>query len=681
MKFTIDIDTGGTFTDGFFTYDGQMNKVKVDTTPHDLTVCFSNCIEEGAKSFALTTSEMLRNTEVVRFSSTISSNTMITRSGPKVGLIVTKGFEETIYGERGQQNPLFDFILSPAMVTGINEEVNAQGEVTKVPAEEEVRAAVKQLLQHGARVIVVSLSRATMNATNERRVREIITNAYPSHFLGAVPVLLSTEVSASLSDGLRANTAVVNAYLHRDMARFLYKADEYLRKTGYQKPMLVVHSGGGTARVAKTVAVQTWGSGPAGGLAGAAFVSGLYGIKNAVIVDIGGTSTDVGLVVNGKYSFNYQPEIEGIKLSLPIIELTSIEGGGGSIIRPVLDNKAVQVGPESTGALPGPAAYDLGGTEPTVTDACIVLGYINPDYFLGGRKRLNQEKARQVIHEKVAVPLGLDVERASYMIVKEMTSVAADILSNIISKAGVQAKDCALLSVGGGGGTFCHGIAQRIGITKVYSSPLSAVFSAFGLSTMDVVHRYESAETLTLKSATSGYLARLNDFNAVVLRLKDTATRDMRGEGFDSDKIALALELEIVGPEGSRLLQSPKLLLESADDVKGVCDAYINQFTLARGEDIVVQLFRLNASAPVSHYQFPSQSYAGQNPEKAYKGGRKVYWEDGFTEANVYEHKLLQSGNVVMGPAVIESEDTTVLVPPGQKYTVDKFLNGSLERA
>ncbi len=679
MKFTVDIDTGGTFTDGFFTGDGQMMKVKVDTTPHDLTECFGNCIAEGAKSFSMSAAEMLRNTEVVRFSSTIGSNTMITRSGPKVGLIVTKGYEDTIYGKEKDKNPLFDFILSPPMVIGVDEEIDARGKLVKAPDEEEARAAVKELLQHGARVIVVSLSRATMNNANERRVREIITDVYPSHYLGAVPILLSTEVSASPSDALRTNTAVVNAYLHRDMVRFLYKAKEQLMKMGYRKPLLVVHSGGGAARVAKTVAVQTWGSGPAGGLAGAVFMSRLYGVKNAVTMDVGGTSTDIGLVVGGGYNFDYEPVIEGVRLSLPIIELVSIEGGGGSIIRPRLDSKAVQVGPESAGALPGPAAYDLGGTEPTVTDACIVLGYIDPDYFLGGRKKLNQENARQVIDKKVAGPLGLSMEQASLMIVKETALLSADTLKEIMSRRGVQAKDCVLFAFGGAGGIFCYGVASQLGIAQIYSFSLSPVFSAFGVSTMDVLHRYESAKTVTLRSGGSNYLSRLDDFNSVARHLEDTALRDMRGEGFDPYKVTFSLELEIAAPDGSHLVQSPRVLLESVEDVKAICDAYTRQF--AGGTDIVVRLFRLNATAPVSHYQFPEYSPAGEDPEAAYKSRRKVYWEGGFAETNVYEQRRLQYGNVVIGPAIIESEYTTLLVPPQQKYTVDRFLNGILEKA
>jgi N-methylhydantoinase A len=679
MKFTIDIDTGGTFTDGFFTNDGQIRKIKVDTTPHDLTVCFSTCIEEGAKSFGVSLPEMLSNTEVVRFASTIGSNTMITRSGPKIGLVVTQGFEDSLYGQGEHGESLFDFILSPAMVQGIGEEVDAAGRVKKAPAENEVKAATKQLLQRGARMIVVSLLGATRNGSNEKKVREIVSATYPSHFLGAVPLLLSSEVSASASDVLRTNTAVVNAYLHQAMARFLYKADDYLRRNGYTKPMLVAHCGGGTARVAKTTAVQTWGAGPAAGVAGAASIGRLYGIKHAVLVDVGGTTTDIGLVSNGNYSYNYHPEIEGVKVSLPIIELLSIRGGGSSIIGVSAHDEAILVGPESAGGLPGPVAYELGGTEPTVTDACLVLGYFDPGYYLGGRKRVNAEKAREVIRDRVAGPLGIGVEEAAYKVVEETISIAAKSIADVLSQAGVPAGDCSLFAAGGAGGTLCHGIAGHLGIPGTHFFRLGAVFCAFGLSTMDVVHRYESAKTVTLQPKHGSQLSGLDAFSDVVLGLQKQALRDMRGEGFEPERIRFSLELAIAAPEGPRSFQSSHFAPGSSQDVKVICEACCDRFASAAGTTITVELFRLRASTPVYQYEFARHADAGRSPDKALKGRRSIYWRDALVESRVYEEGLLKHGNVVDGPSVIESEETTILVPPGSRYTVDQYLNGRLE--
>jgi N-methylhydantoinase A len=681
MRYSINMDSGGTFTDGFFTRDVEIKKVKVDTTPHDFLVCFRSCIEEGAKAFEVTVPEMLQNTEEVRFSSTICSNIMITRSGPKVGLLVTKGSDDDLYGEDSGQDHLFDFILSPSLVIGIGEEIDTNGRQVKAPGEEEVRASVKQLLQDGAKVLVVSLKHANLNDINEKTCRQIINDAYPSHFLGAVSVLLSTEVSNSPSDRLRTNTAVVDAYLHKAMAKFLYKADEYLRNSGYQKPLLVVHSGGGTARVAKTVAIQTWGAGPAGGLAGSSFISQQYSIKDLVSIDIGGTSTDIGVVADGKYSFNYEPEIENIKVSLPIIDLESIGGGGGSIVRTDQDKKTVQVGPDSAEALPGPVCYDLGGSELTVTDACLVLGYFTPEYFLGGRKKLNYQKAWEVIRDKVATPLAIEVEQAAHLIVQKLESDVANEINVIFSRAGIKPGDCILLSVGGGGGTFSANIARKASISKAYCPDLCSIFCAFGLSTMDVVHRYESARTIKLFPGLSQDSPAVDDFNMLVRSLSRMAARDMRGEGFGLDRVEFSLELEACNLSGSGFSRSSGLLLGPVKDVKDLYGMLIKRLSLDKDQSAAVKNFQLYASVPISHYQFAPQQPTGKDPAKAYKGQRKVYWGGSYINTNLYERNRLSIGNEVTGPAIIESEDTTIVVPAGHKYTVDEFLNGILEEA
>lgn len=681
MGFTIDIDTGGTFTDGFFTNGGQIETAKVDTTPHDLTVCLASCIEEGAKKFGISTFEMLRKTEVIRYATTFGINTLLTRTGPKIGVIVTKGFEDCLYAEKGVFNPLFEFVLSEAMVMGIEEKVDASGKSIRLPAEEEVRVAVKQLLERGARIIVVSLVRATLNDAHERAVKEMIAMDYPRHFLGSVPMLLSTEVSATCNDALRTNAAVINAYLHRDMARFLFKADEDLRKIGYRKPLLIAQSGGGVARVSKTVAMKTISSGPAGGLSGSAFVSRLYGFKRVVCLDVGGTSTDIGIVINGSCLFDCNPVLEGVRLHFPIVALHSVGGGGGTIAKTNPNSKALQMGPESAGALPGPACYDLGGTEPTATDACVVLGYVDPDYFLGGRRKLSGKKAKKVIEDKIAKPLGVGVIEAAFMMVKSVEKAGAEALKRHLFQQGYDGKDFVMFAYGGGGGIFSHGIAQEIGIQKVYTFPFSAVFSAYGTSTLDVLHSYESSKKIILRSGAAAYLSKLDEVNNVVKELQDSALRDYRGEGFEPNKVTFSLELEMMGPSGFLILQSQKILLET-EDIKAICDLYFEKCeTPPKEGEIVVELLRLRASAFIPHYQPVLHSTEGASPERAYKGRRKVYWGDDFQETNIYERKLLQCGNALIGPAVIESEDTTVLVPSGKKYTVDNFLHGLLELA
>ena len=220
MKLTIDIDTGGTFTDGFFTFGDRVEKVKVDTTPHDLTVCFNECIEEGARMFGFNSAaDLLEETEVVRLSTTLGTNTLIQRSGPKVGVIVTAGFEGNLYGS--DANPLLDFLVSRDMIVGLREDTRPDGSVATLVAEDEVRMAIRKLLESGARVIVLSLRRSYENPANERRVRDIVEADYPRHYLGSVPLLLSSEVSTRPDDQSKTNVAIINAYLHRELVRYL----------------------------------------------------------------------------------------------------------------------------------------------------------------------------------------------------------------------------------------------------------------------------------------------------------------------------------------------------------------------------------------------------------------------------------------------------------------------------
>ena len=678
MKFTIDVDTGGTFTDGFFTKDGQIKTVKVDTTPHDLTVCFINCIRAGAEKFGVSIQQLLQNMEVIRLSTTIGSNTLINKSGPKLGLIVTNGFTDSLYGDSTVHNPLFDYMISRNMVIGIDTETNTKVQREKYPLEEKIKAAVKRLLEGGSRIIIVSLGGAGLDDYLERMVKNIVASDYPRHYLGAVPILLSTEVSHIEDDAIRTNSAVVNAYLHREQARFLYKADEDLFNAGYRKPLLVAHSGGGVARVAKTKAIQTLDSGPTCGLSGATFMSKLYNNNKVVTLDIGGTSTDIGFVIDGTYNVNDTSVHAGIRIYVPNIEVEVIAGGGGSIARPVLGSKTVQMGPESAGALPGPACYDLGGTEATATDACVVLGYIDPSYFLGGRRKLNHEKAWESIANNVAKPLGLKVNEAAYGMVKSVESMVAQQIKGLLSKRNMAPQDFELFAFGGAGGLFCTGIATQLGIPKIYSFPTSSVFSAFGSSTFDVSHHYESTIQVILPRNSLVPADRINELNRMIQKLKDIALRDMRGEGFESEKVSFILALRVTGASGPSIIQLPPVMLKGKQDIETIYESY-PKTTGACGGDLVISQLRLVASAPVPHHKFISYEPVKENPQDSYKGKRTIYWVDNVHQANTYEKSHLQCGNVVTGPAIIDSEDTSVLVPSGWKYTVDKFLTGIIQ--
>jgi len=683
VKFTINVDTGGTFTDGLFVLGDQIEGVKVDTTPHDLTVGFTHCLEEGARRLGFKTpKDLLRETGTIRLSTTIARNTMTQGTGPKLGLIVSKGLEDSFY-EEIVSAPL-ETILSKDMIGGIEEEIDSSGKVIRDVNEEDVIEAVRSLLMRGARSIVVSLSNSYVNPVHEGRVKEIIEREYPKYYLGGIPVFLSSEITIRPDGGLRANTALLNAYFHPDSAKYLRKAEANLRREGYRNPLLIVGSNGGVSRVTKTRAIDLYNSGPVAALMGAGSISKQYGIVNVIALDVGGTSTRMGLIAKGTPISNPEPEVFGIPISFPIMEMTDIGMGSSSVAKVDPDSNTVKVGLESASAV----CYGSGGVEPTALDADIVLGYIDPDYFLGGRKKLNKEGAWKSIKERIADPLKLGVEEASLEIRERLTNMWAEEIQRAMKEKGHDLRDFVLFSFGGAGGLYCCGVGASLGVSRIYTFPYGSIFNAFGASNLDILHVEERLHKLVLQSGPDEYLTNFKAFNGIVEDMQRPVLRNMSGEGYGPENVIFDLELEM--SDGKKLfsavIRSPSLFLQREEDVKAICDAFTKEYAEARGTaaipegGIEVSTFRLKGTVPLPHCEFSTHEPVAESPGKALRGERAVYWKkEGFKRAKVYEHKLLECGNVCVGPAIIEAEDTTYLIPEGRKYTIDKYLNGMIE--
>jgi N-methylhydantoinase A/oxoprolinase/acetone carboxylase beta subunit len=651
---TVGIDTGGTFTDSFVSVgDGEVATVKVETTPHDLTVCFADAIEASARAVGLSQEDFLRQAEIIRFSSTIGTNTVVTRSGPKLGLIVTLGAEHELYGA-AEGETLFGFIPK-TMVAGIRESVSRDGSVESAPDPEEVGRVAKALLEQGARILVVSLGNATANPANERAVKALIDASYPRHYLGAVPVHLSTEINATADDARRTAAAIVNAYMHKKLASSLYRAEDDLRRTGYRHPLLVVTADGGVTRVAKTRALSTYQSGPTSGIHASALLCTALGVDVALTADVGGTSTDVGLVVSGRPVRRNRIDVGGLPVAQPSVELVSFGIGGGSIAT-VADGR-VHVGPESAGAAPGPACFGLGGLEATPTDAWLVLGYLDPDFYLGGRKRLDFALARRALEEQIARPLEVSAEEAA-LAVNEATvravvdgieaTVALDRIERELT--GRHVSELALVAYGGGGGILMPAVARRLGISRTILSRFSPIFSAFGISTFDVRHTYEARVALDGSSAARA-----------IESLAQAARRDMRGEGFDPRATAVAVS--VFSDDGTPL----------AEDVP---EEKVDRIDLPRGAPL---RFSLAATCSVPKPPLPEESAdAGEDPSNAEKGAREIRLGDTPVTATVYARERLRAGNVIRGPALVEASDTTYLVPERVRCRVDRFGNAVL---
>lgn len=671
MGFTIDIDTGGTFTDGFFSDGERYEKIKVDTTPHDLTVCFANCITEGAKIFDISPTNLLRDTSVVRYSTTVGTNALIQRTGNRVGLLVTAGNEDQLY-ESDSKNLLLDFLVERDMVLGIDEKVNHEGFVEKEINKEEAQKAAKKLLERGARVIVVSLQNAYYNPENELQIKQWIQEDYPKHYLGSIPVFLASEFSRSREDLVRMNSTVINAYLHKNMVRYLYKAEDELRETGLSRPLLIGHSSGGAARVAKTKALDTFNSGPVAGMLGSQYIAkNLYDLKNVVTFDVGGTSTDIGLIADGTIPYNEQPNIHELSVDIPLLKVETIGAGGGTIAR--VENGSLRVGPNSAGAVPGPACFGLGGEHATTTDAFVSLGFINPEYFLGGSKRLDKEKADEAI-QTIAAQLNISLVQAATLILEKIRTQIADEIQKVIEPNGLNPEKYALFSYGGAGGLLSAHVAEKLGIRTIYTFPFSSVFSAFGSSTLDILHIYESAFKFDLNA----YEAKdIDHIKLLLKKMQQQALRDMRGEGFLPDQVQFQIEWKLWNTKNQTQQTSVSSISKQDEDYTFIDKALAE---LAE-EHLVLEGVRLKSTSDVIHFDFVSHEETAEKfSNQSVKSSRRIYWNQKQQETKVYERSFLVPGNVIIGPAVIESNDSTYLVPSGWGYRIDRFDNGIMEK-
>lgn len=655
MTYTIDIDTGGTHTDGFF-HDGKSwFIVKVDTTPHDLTQGFFRCISLAAERLGLSSeSEMYRKTDIIRFSTTVCDNLLLQKRGPKIGLIVTQGFEESLYGAG---NKLFDSILDPDLVVGIAEKCAQKSEKSADFDPDEITAKARSLLLLGARNIVICLQHAHLKQQKEKRVKQILDQSYPPHYLGYVPVLLSHQISSNSSDSIRLNTALLNAYFHRELALSLYKAEDSLREKGYNKPLFIVHGDLGVARVARTKAIDTYNSGPAGAFHGAAVLAQTLTEAHVITLDIGGTSTEIGKLLQGKNHLKSEHLINGLVVGRRGLDIDSLAAGGGSIIRIVDDH--LTVGPDSASALPGPACFDLGGFDCTVTDVLLVGGYINPDNFLGGVKKLNGEKARESMKSII---------QGRRFSIHDLPAKIIDILVKTITsvvKKKIEALDehqWTLFAYGGCGGLFAAAIAEKAGINRIVTFPFGSVFSAAGSSQLDVVQVYEKP------LEREGETGTIDALISTITDLKEKAEIDLKVSGFPLSNVYFTLEID--GKDG---VSKEVFDFELTDDPLNLEDS------LSSLDINLVETVRVKSTIPVPHHDLVSLGVVPKSvPECRFR--RPVYWTEKPTETPVYHFNDLVAGNILHGPAIIEFKNTTIAVPASWRYFVNGAKLGILER-
>ncbi|HEY1367379.1 MAG TPA: hydantoinase/oxoprolinase family protein [Gaiellaceae bacterium] len=709
MTGSIDIDIGGTFTDCYVSHEGRRIWCKTRTTAYDLSVGMNEAIAEAAARLELDVDGLLADTEIIRYSTTLAMNRLIERKGPKLGLLITEGFEDTTLIGRGSQwsdgIPLKyqrniarverpEPLIPKELIVGVKERVDSRGEIVRPIDEQDLLAKIQRLVDEGVRGFVVSLLWSFLNPAHERRIKEIVEQEYHAAYLGAMPVFLSSDVAPRMYEYPRTMMTILNAYLHQSMYEELSGIGDELRDRGYSRPMMMIHNTGGMASVLRTSAVNTYNGGPVAGLMGSSYIGSLYGASNVIATDMGGTSFDIGMVAEGSPRFyQFMPIIDRWVVDATIVDTHSIGAGGGSIARVnhLIANR-VEVGPESAGSFPGPAAYNQGGTEPTVTDADVVLGYINPDNFHGGQIRLERRLAEQAIREKIAGPLGVDVEEAALMVKRIVDAGMGQAIRRETVLKGFDPREFILFAFGGAGPTHCCGYARFAEMEKIVVFPFAPTFCAFGSSTMDVVHVYERSRHLhLLHPSTQEYLTDYDAFNEAVEALREVATRDFEGEGYEPDRVGYALELDMKfgGQLNVKRVTSPVLRVDGPDDVLAIREAFETEYSQAYSSlglnpeaGIEIHNFVLRGRVAQPRPELTRHEDRGTDASAAQTGTRRAYWEElGAVDTPVYSQELLECGNRLEGPAIVEAEDTTIVVEPGWTFSLDPYMNALIEHS
>jgi len=689
----ISVDIGGTFTDCFCVWDGQYIQAKALTTHHNLAQGFNEALDQACGTLELDREEVLSGVDSVRYATTLGTNALIERKGPQVGAIVTGGFEATIPLSRGRgygegldevaKNDLSNAtrpapLVPQRLIRSVRERVNYRGEALLALDEEDVRRALRELVDAGAQALVVCLTNAVENPEHELLVQEIFLTEYPAHQLGAIPMLLSHQLSGRKGEYVRATSTIIDAFLHQAMYHALSELELNLRDHGYAQPMLVIHNSGGMAQLNSTDALQTIHSGPVAGIQASEHLAQEAGLGNVIATDMGGTSFDIGLVAAGGVKhYDFLPTIDRWLVSVPMIHLVTLGAGGGSIAKYNRLFQSVSIGPESAGSDPGPACYDRGGMRPTVTDADLLLGFLDPGAYAGGRIPLNVSRAEFAIDEAFGDHFDLEPVEVAKLIKAEADEQMANGMAKELRTRGYLPEEFTMLAYGGNGPLHGCGIAGHLGIDKVLAPPYSSVFSALGAGNMPQLHIHERTSPIILYDATTRRLFdNYGAFNEVAAELEAKGRADLLRQGLPADAIAHRLELDM--RYGNQLVTTAvvadRTRLRNLDDVMALIELFAEDYARRFGAGsespeagIRITTIRVASYVEGEKVEFDASLPIG-DPTPAYAiGSRQCHFAhiDGAVDTPAYDQTALDPGLVVLGPGVVTTPTTTYLVEPG----------------
>jgi acetone carboxylase, beta subunit len=700
------IDAGGTMTDTFVVdSSGEFVVGKAQTTPADESVGFMASTRDALGYWGMTPETALPAVVSGIYSGTAMLNRLLERKGRRVGLIVTAGMEDGLRLERGIQTylgyPYSDRLhvathyhnepLVPReLIKGVRGRIDLFGDEAIPLYEDEARSAVDELAAAGVEGIVVNLLYSYRNSSHEDQIREIASEVAPE-----IPLFLSSELYPMRRDFPRLNSTLIEAYAAEPSREQLQKVRDVTREAGANFDLRIMAAHGGTISIDARELARTLISGPIGGVIGARYLSDVLadaaghgngaaptglGSRNIVCTDIGGTSFDIALITDGDFNIRQIPDVGRFLLNLPLVQVDSIGAGTGSFVRIDPNSGRPELGPDSAGAKIG-VSWTEGDLEtPSVTDLNLVLGRVNPDYFLGGEIKLDPERARAAVADQVAGPLGLEVEPAAAGIVELFDeTLKYEAVAQVLGK-GYSPVDYSLLCYGGGGPLHVAGYTAGVPYREVLVPAWAAGFSAFGCACGDFAYRYDlTIDTPIEPGADSDQRAGIGIFvDGGWQMLRERVIEEFGKSGIDESEIEFRhyVRMQYFGQLNDLEIYSPHQSIESADQVDDLIAAFEEAYgklyaRSARSPELgyLITNVIVTGAVEVEKPALPDEPEVTSSPPQ--KDSRQVWWRDGWIDTPTYEQDTVRAGHQIAGPAIIESPADTFAIPPGRSATLD----------
>jgi len=704
--YILALDAGGTMTDTILVLpDGSFKVGKSLTNRRDEASSYLESVQDTADALNTSSRELHERAAVSIYAGTGMLNTVLTGTGRKAGMLVTRGFEDITIIEGGLtylgqaqhdllHNQLHEHtraMIDPKHIHGVLERTCggsyfmekhiAPGEILIPLCEDHVRSAVNELLDSDIEVIGILFTNCFINPEHELQAKAIAETIVAERGV-AVPVITSYEIAPVLKENNRAKSLLLQCTAAESTRAALKGVEAAAQHDGYGGQLLTLLSYGGAVNVSYPRLYETVISGPIGGMMGAQILSKKLGLDRVLCCDMGGTSFDVGLVLNNQMPIRKDPEFAGHRLALPMVALDSVGSGAGSAVS--LDKyKRLRVGPESAGAEVGCCfEYD----RLTITDVNVAMGYVDPDYFLGGKVKLDREKAIAMLDETIARPLGLDIYAAGKGILEVVCTQMRDAAATMMLAKGYNPAEFTVIVYGGAGPVHMWDFTEGLGVNDIITVPYAAAFSAFGASCAEYMHRYHKGYVAAIANdAGADYKADIGrDVERLYTEMEDAAREELTAEGADISGISFkyGIYARYIGQLESFDTPLDVTTAAQARDVDGLVAAFEKMYTQiypegARFPEVgyAISELYIKAVVPKAMPMIRRHTLAGETPsDSAYVHSRKVSHQGQFHDFKVWQMAELAPGNVVHGPAIIRDPMTTLIVPPGKRIRIDEYM-------